>query len=140
MDTILESLKSTNNECTVLYQKVLHEKTQPLTPVTVSKKHIRILVALFMLKKEEQQTKFYLVTDDIRVLVEQLAYKRYSLLDITAFTDDLVERNYVMIRVMEHKAGYRLSDTGEAFLEHLALCSPEYLQGSTTPNYHPQTQ
>ena len=121
-----------------LYLEVIESDTAPLTRLTISKKHVRILVALFMLKEKSVRGATFANLEDLQELVALITYKRYPYLDIVSFANDLHIRGYA--DTAEDEDGekyYKITDDGVLLLEQLALVPEMYLEGSKTPNFYP---
>lgn len=122
----------------VLSQKITEVDTSPLTRLNISKKHVRILVALFMVNDLSDANNLYLNLKDIPELVAQICYKRYPYLDVVSFANDLSIRNYVTTEISDdNEVCYKITELGISLLEKLSQMPHMYLTGSKTPNYYP---
>ncbi len=117
----------------VLSIKKVENDTSPLTVKTVSKKHARILIALFKINNECGNG--FLSVEDIRNLIEHIAGKRYPLLDIESFADDLRKRHYLTSKyVRDTGVCYQIAPDGVTLLFSYSENHREYLMMSNSPN------
>ncbi len=138
MQDLTHQTKETHSENTVLYEKIQEIDTSPLTRSTISKKHVRILVALFMIEDNSNNRSIYVNPETLQALVAQITFKRYPYLDIVSFSNDLYLRTYVdMESIDDGEKCYRITDQGIALLEQLSLTMSIFFEGSTTPNFYP---
>jgi hypothetical protein len=132
-------LQTTHNDVFALLQKVSDEETQPLSFSMLSKKHVRILVALFSLRIVAcEKNSISATVHAIRGIIADMTYKLYPMLDIEVFTYDLAMRGYLVTHKDTNKESFSLSDQGELLLQAIAIHHSELLHESTSPNFSPR--
>ena len=95
-------------------------ETCPLSKETVSRRHLRILIALYYACESECDTLVHATTSQIQEAIEFLTKKRYSIGDINSFTHDLHNRGYA--QCLEHDFYgrlYAITEDGIKFLEKM---------------------
>lgn len=107
--------------------------TSPLTILTVSKKHIRVLLVL--IKVEDELGKKYVPVENIRDTIAMMTRKSYPFWDIRSFADDLEKRSYVKSVFVEGADRcYQITSHGANFLFSFAESNPKYFKESRSPN------
>jgi hypothetical protein len=100
-----------------------------LCPMTVGKRHARILLVLDKLKGKKVEA----VLDEIA----DRFFKKYPVREIYSATAELRAMGG---HVLEYEEMLYLSDSGEAFLEEIKGVRPAMLGVSTSPNIKPMSQ
>lgn len=135
MQNLTHQVGTTSGESAALYLEVSNIDISPLTESTTSKKHVRILVALFMIIDTLENDNLYVNLED---LVARITYKRYPYLDIISFTYDLSIRGYTKIQKCDNdEACCVITELGISFLEQLACKPGTRLDGSKSLNFYP---
>lgn len=138
MQDVTHQTKMPPSEPDALYFRISNIDTSPLTESTTSKKHVRILVALFAIRDTSENDNLYVRLDDLQDLVTRITYKRYPYLDIISFTYDLSTRGYTKIHKCDNDEDcYAITELGVSFLEQLACNPGTHLEGSKSPNFYP---
>jgi hypothetical protein len=111
-----------------------------LSHSTVSKRHVRILCALYQVKLQQRKHADYASMILISQLIEPLFNKRHTIEDVTYFTRDLVVRGYVAsLREQDEDNdslqgdAYAITSLGVELLERVATLHPKLFE-SNTPN------
>lgn len=122
------------NELEALLKKADAESQSPLVDIRdISKKHVRILVALFMVR--DQVGEHYADITGIRQLIAQVTGKLYSHFDVEHFADNLTARGYIVcIDLEEEGKSYKIEDEGVVFLNWMIAKFPSYVCESNSPN------
>lgn len=120
-------------EADVLY--IQRIETTPLTKDTVSKKHIRILLALHSAKDEEIEGLTYITTRLLCELIADLTTKSYPLGDIRSFASELSLQGFLTIgEDEEYGMVYAITEYGIDFLSQAIGWNESYLAESRSPN------
>lgn len=121
--------------CIETIDKVMwRAETEPLTPKTISKRHVRILMMLSASSTMENNW-VHADLEQIREIVAMRSNKLYPKIDIQSFTFDLVNRGYVDHKVdEEHGDVFAILPEGVHLLEIVKENLPPHINESSTPN------
>jgi hypothetical protein len=118
-------------------QTIRRVETELLTEMTISKRHLRILIALDSACKTALGKWVHVDLEQMRGLVALRSGKKYSASDIYAFTFDLAKRKYINHVVHEELGNlFAILPQGTELLETVGLLLPDQSEISKTPNFY----